>query len=95
MASFDCSFEMEPRTLRSEQLDVAREQAVNVFKKETTEEATRIFTKGMKPIEELGRKEMLSGIEERPNVELYASNGDGGEEILEETHIGESLAAPF
>lgn len=49
----------------------------------------------MKPIEELGRKEMLSGIEERPNVELYASNGDGGEEILEETHIGESLAAPF
>ncbi|CAN6456661.1 unnamed protein product [Victoria cruziana] len=56
MDSFDCSLEMEPRTLRSKQLDVAREEAANVFKKETPEEERKNITEGMKSMEELGRK---------------------------------------
>ncbi|XP_031473356.1 uncharacterized protein LOC116245893 [Nymphaea colorata] len=101
MDSFDCSLEMEPRTLRSVQLDVAREQAANVLKRETPEDATKIFTKGMKPVEDMGREEMLGqliqSVEGNTNVpcELYASIGDGGEGILEKIHIEEPLTAPF
>ncbi|KAK4760764.1 hypothetical protein SAY87_005657 [Trapa incisa] len=50
MAGTCCPIEMEPRTLRQGQLNLAREVAANVVQKMPANEASGIFTEGMEPV---------------------------------------------
>ncbi|XP_057797245.1 uncharacterized protein LOC131013197 isoform X2 [Salvia miltiorrhiza] len=109
MANFCCSIELEPRTLKQGQLDHAREIAVDIVQTKEPDEASTMFTEGLKEV--VGIKEpavvvTVSG--ENPPEE-----GEGAavikEEITVETYcqclvvesspecrdIKEPLSAPF
>ncbi|XP_031487023.1 uncharacterized protein LOC116255375 [Nymphaea colorata] len=100
MDSLAFSLETEPMTLLSEQLDMAREQALTIMKKVPPEEAARIFTKGLKPVEDLGMKE--THMRTRGKKEHKAKNSckfctctDVAEENPDNSEIVEPLTAPF
>ncbi|OVA08553.1 hypothetical protein BVC80_209g297 [Macleaya cordata] len=45
-----CSIEMEPRTLNELQLNDAREAAIDIVKKQKSNEASNIFIEGLRPV---------------------------------------------
>ncbi|CAN6441202.1 unnamed protein product [Victoria cruziana] len=100
MDSVPCFLETEPMTLWSEQLDMAREQALYILKNVPPEEAARIFTKGLKPVDDLGMKEtqmIIQGKKEQraKNSCKFCSCTDVAGENPDNNDIVEPLTAPF
>ncbi|RLN27542.1 uncharacterized protein C2845_PM05G07150 [Panicum miliaceum] len=81
------SMEWEPKTLTLDQIKFAREAALYVVSTKTEEEAIRIFTEGLKPVEVTVRKSNSFDSSSDDDVDLgcssdstkqQASGGGGG-----------------
>ncbi|KAL6905505.1 hypothetical protein ACP4OV_003106 [Aristida adscensionis] len=71
------SIELEPKTLTLDQIKYAREMALYVMSTKTEEEAIRIFTEGLKPVQMNVRK--ASSVESSDDdVDLDLSSDDSG-----------------
>ncbi|XP_077228558.1 uncharacterized protein LOC143861526 [Tasmannia lanceolata] len=106
MESLCYSIEMEPRTLSQGELSTAREEAVFIVQKKEPDEASTIFTEGMRPVTSI--KEMEKKVEMtdqlhrlhdlKKSAEIIRKSWDCActSTTLEESpKIKEPLSAPF
>ncbi|CAN6326025.1 unnamed protein product [Urochloa humidicola] len=70
------SIEWEPKTLTLDQIKFAREAALYVVSTKTEEEAIRIFTEGLKPVQVTVRKSNSFDSSSDDDVDLGCSSAD-------------------
>ncbi|KAG6415791.1 hypothetical protein SASPL_123209 [Salvia splendens] len=83
MANYCCSIELEPRTLKQGQLDHAREIAVDIVQTKEPDEASTMFTEGLKDVVE---------IKEVPVVVTVSGENLQPQKVVEERGRGRSGA---
>ncbi|KAG9151708.1 hypothetical protein Leryth_002001 [Lithospermum erythrorhizon] len=86
------SIENEPRTLNLDQIHFAREAALYVINTMGIEEAMRIFTQGLEPVENCGRDDKEATPRDKNEEVLPSSNHDM---INLEGGVRDIASAPF
>lgn len=83
------SIESEPRTLRVNQIQYAREVAEFVMHTKSMDEAKRIFTKGLEPVASVIKQ---NGDEMRDSIDEFENSED---DYFRLTELRDVVSAPF
>ncbi|KAJ6908344.1 hypothetical protein NC651_018696 [Populus alba x Populus x berolinensis] len=91
------SIEFEPRTLRMEQIQFAREAALYVLNTSSIEAALSIFTEGVEPVVGVARRngDAINGMEMSKEKQYLENEEEDEDEDLQLPGIRDTASAPF